>query len=304
MKKEIRIVDKERGICQVTTTDSRWYDRVEKSPITGLDTVAFRPSVTWIVDYYPKGEGFERFLKKNGEESDQIARIAADRGYKVHLGIAAMNDGGTVKMDDKFTNPTTKEQEELTVEEYAGLMSYAEWWKEEGAAQFEILAFEYTVWPDAPVLSLATKLPAEVFEFAGTVDLKVKRKSDGAIGIIDIKTSLNVYPGHELQVSAYRKAEGADWGAILQVNYTRNKTKKWKFTEVPDQFPLFIATRQIWAHETEGTAPLQRDFPLSLSLNLPKKGTPQPPAEKLEPEPEPKPAEGSKVAKPKHNQHA
>ena len=37
-------------------------------------------------------------------------------------------------------------------------------------------------------------------------------------------------------------------------------------TEIKDKFDLFLASKKIWAEETAGAAPLQRDYPLVLSL--------------------------------------
>ena len=104
MNKEIRRKDAERGIIQITTTDERWYAREEFNQATGLPEIHFRPSVTWMADYYPKGIGFNMWLKKNGDESDQIARLAADRGYKVHRACALLNDGETFGIHDPVEN--------------------------------------------------------------------------------------------------------------------------------------------------------------------------------------------------------
>ena len=51
----------------------------------------------------------------------------------------------------------------------------------------------------------------------------------------------------------------------MQIGYKRNKDG-YKFTEVQDQFPLFLATQQIWANETKGTTVFQKNYPLFLSL--------------------------------------
>src|SRR5205085_7684493 len=54
---------------------------------------------------------------------------------------------------------------------------------------------------------------------------------------------------------------------ILQVGYKRNKNQKYKLTEITDKFPLFLAAKLIWANECEGVAPLQKDYPLLVSLS-------------------------------------
>lgn len=292
MHKEIRRVDPDRGIIQVTTLDERFYGRMHPNA-AGIDEFTWRPSVTWMCEYYPKGIGFQTWLKKNGDDSDLIARLAADRGYKVHDVVAKLNEripeglgvqliSGPGAPAEKFPNPSTGQDEELSSEEVCGVLSYVDWWNKEGSKFFKIIACEFTTWPDEKECADRTNYPARVFRFAGTVDLKVEqivegeviRKSGykgwkgeiGTFGIIDLKTSLDIWPAHEMQVSAYRVAENADWAAILQLNYRRNKLKKFKFTEIPDKFALFCSTQRIWENETDGIEPLQRDYPLYVKL--------------------------------------
>ena len=265
MNKEIRIVDAERGICQVTGVGERWYARTETSQKTGLPTVVWRPSMTWVCSHYPKGKGFEMWLKKNGEDSDAIRDAAGERGYKVHRAIAELNRGEEIGINSLFENEDGVSMP-LTVEEYAAVCSYVDWWDQAGHDKFEILASEYTLWPDPEACEQKYDLPAKYFQWAGTVDLKVRSRVDARIGIIDFKTSLDIWPAHEMQVSGYRAGDGADWAAILQLNYKRNKKQKWKFTLIEDKFNLFVATFLIWEHETAGIEPLQRDFPLTLRL--------------------------------------
>ena len=265
MNKQIRRVDPTRGIVQITTMDERWYAKEIFNNETGLPQIQFRPSVTWIVDFYPKGIGFNKWLKKNGDEADVIATLAADRGYKVHRACALLNDGEPFEFGDPVENQD-REFEELTPEEYAGVMSYADWWNSDGHEKYTILEFETTIWPDPEACATKYNIPSHCFQYAGTLDLMVERKADQARGVIDFKTSLDIWPAHEMQVCAYQKASGADFAAILQLNYRRNKKQKWKFTEVADCFDLFIATQKIWERESAGIVPLQRDYPLSLKL--------------------------------------
>jgi hypothetical protein len=117
----------------------------------------------------------------------------------------------------------------------------------------------------------------EEYRYAGMVDLTCvvsndyakKEKLSGVNFIIDLKTGQHIWPSHELQVSAYSHSDSLIANkpntAILQLGYRKNK-KRFKFTEVPDKFPLFLAARTIWENECSGDKPLQRDYPLSLTL--------------------------------------
>jgi hypothetical protein len=261
MKREIREVDHERGIVQITTADERFYAR-RVNEGTAWDYV---PSVTWIADHYPKGIGFMKWLASKGwDEAEAIKHAAGEKGSKVHQGIGVLLAGGTVCMEDAFENPRSNELEPLTPAEYECLMSFGEWFAE---TKPEVIAVEYTVWN-------------ERYHYAGTVDLKCR--INGKVWIIDFKTSAEVWPSSELQVSAYLHADPASEAqrkkiklAILQVGYRRNK-KRWKWTPVADQFKLFLAARQIWEKECAGVVPLQRDYPMSLSLGM------NPPADEAE----------------------
>lgn len=253
MKIEIVEVDRARGIKRITTADERFYARQ-----VSIDGTAenkrwdFVPSVTWICDSYPKGVGFFKWLATKGwSEAEAIKAIAGDKGSKVHHAISRLVSGGTVLMGDSFADGDG-DMSPLTPAEYECLMSFVEWWNE---VKPELIAADVTVWN-------------EKYRYAGTLDLKVRIGK--TVWIIDIKTSPQVWPSFEIQVSAYKHADpSANKNtrlAILQVGYKYNKKKKWKFTPVADQFGLFLAARRIWQKETSGVSPLQREYPLELSL--------------------------------------
>lgn len=256
MRIEIREVDRERGWVQVTGVDERWYARQIPTGVGGEKIWDYVPSVTWQCGYYPKGERFIKWFGKTGwDEAEEIKMAAGDKGSKVHQAAKLMFEGGTVSMGDSFMNPRTMQSEPLTNKEYFCLMTVDEWFRKE---QPEIIATEFTVWN-------------ERYNYAGTVDLMCRLLSDEYKfpRIIDLKTSANIYPEMELQVSAYKHGDGIPKDArlgILQVGYERNKNQKYKFTGIRDQFSIFRATQGIWAKETAGQKPFQRDYPLSLSL--------------------------------------
>jgi hypothetical protein len=252
MKKEIRVVDEAKGIVQITTCDERFYAR----RVNEGAAWDFVPSVTWIVTVgWPKGIGFQKWLASKGwDEALAIKEAAGDQGSKVHQAIAVLLEGGTVNMDDAFCNSDGK-PEPLTPHEHYCVMTFCAWAEEE---QPRVLGVEYTVWN-------------ERYRYAGTVDLKCRLKSDGYknIWLVDCKTSSQLWPSHELQVSAYKRADGesdVQRLGILQVGYMRNKTKHFKFTRVADQFKLFLAARKIWEKEAGSQRPLQRDYPASITL--------------------------------------
>ena len=67
--------------------------------------------------------------------------------------------------------------------------------------------------------------------------------------------------------------------AILQVGYFLNK-KRFKFTEIEDEFDLFLTSKKIWAKETLGQTPSQKDYPLQIVLPQ-AKAEPEPKVEEL-----------------------
>lgn len=261
MKKEFRVVTD--GTVQVTISDERWYSRQGTNAITGLPEIQFVPSVTWIAGFYPKGIGFYKWLADKGwDEAEAIKVAAGDKGSRVHRAIVDLIDGQTISMDAKYAGGEAVEQE-LSLEEYDCLRAFADWW---AACEPETLGRELTVFN------------AE-FHYAGTLDWvgllhqPPKGLSTGP-WLLDWKTSKDVWPEHEIQVSGYAHSDwvrnetgDTPWHlGILQVGYRRNKAG-WKLTEVEDQFPLFLAARQIWEKECQGVDVYRRDYPLSVSLS-------------------------------------
>ena len=240
MKIEIRTL-KPDGIIQITTVDERWYQH----PKTG----GFFPSVTWITDSYPKGVHFYKWLADKGwDEAESIKAVAGNRGSKVHHAIEFLLKGNTILMDQEVTDSDGKPSP-LTVQEYDAVISFAAWWKETNPT---LIANEQVVFNDE-------------YEYAGTLDMVCE--IGGVSYLVDFKTSPNIWPSFELQLSAYNHAlpKPAQKLAILQVSYGKNK-KGFKFTEVEDKFDLFLAAKKIWHNENDGVFPKQKDYPASITL--------------------------------------
>ncbi len=258
MQKIIRTIDEKRGIVQVTTVDERFYARPTNDKVTGLPMYEFVPSVTFICDFYPKGIAFFKWLASKGwDESQALKEAAGDKGSKVHAAIEELIDGHTLTMESQIVNPSTGVLEPLTLDEYQAIMSFVDWFK---AVKPVVLGRELTVWN-------------QEHQYAGTVDLLCT--IDGELTIVDFKTSKAVWPSHRMQVSAYKHAQ-PKWATaklmILQLGYERNRLG-YKATDVEDCFPLFLAAKQIWAEETKGQTPSQKDYPVSLTLVTPPPAT-------------------------------
>jgi hypothetical protein len=286
MKKVIQDVDQKRGIVQITIADERWYMRPDKDEATGLPIYKAVPSVTWIAHHYPKGIGYMKWLAEHGwDESQAIMREAGDKGSKVHLAISAIQAGEEVRIDSEFLNKSTGKMEELTYEEVECIFSFVNWRKE----MEEDYVVEFLNW-DLVVFS-------DIHNYAGSIDsvIRLTPKEDGknplkltgpTTIVVDYKTSKQVWPSFEMQVSAYRKAlengenpiherntNGTEGKlvdvsglkmAILQLGYTLNR-KGWKWNDISDKFALFIHAQGIWANETAGEAPKVREIPIVLS---------------------------------------
>lgn len=251
MQKEIRQVDKEKGIVRITIVSERWYARSVNDPTTGLPSWEYVPSVTWLCDFYPKSTAFYKWLANTGwSESQALKEAAGDKGSKIHAAVARLLAGDTIKMDEAIINPSTGQPEPLTLEEYQALMSFVAW---HTATKPVLVSADQVVWNDAD-------------EYAGSVDFACT--IDGQLYVVDFKTSKAIWPGHRMQVSAYKHAV-PEWKdaklAILQLGYAKNRMG-YKFTEVDDCYELFLSVKKIWSEETKGVSPLQRDYPLSLTL--------------------------------------
>ena len=262
MKKQIKVI--KNGVCQITTMDSRWYAKGVNDAKTGLPTsFDFVPSSSWVSSYYPKGARFIKWMGEIGFEEAQRRLIEAGvKGSKIHLASEDVLKGLKVEMTAKYPNKENDNAiEELTVEEYEGIMSLADWLE---TVNIEVLASEIVGFNDK-------------HHYAGTTDLICR--IDDQIWIIDFKTSPNIWPSHEIQLSSYKHLDfdlkelgisKEEWEArktaILQLGYSRNKIKKYKFTEIEDKFDIFLAVKQIWANECAGIKPLQKDYPLFVKV--------------------------------------
>lgn len=239
---------KEDGIIQITTLDERWYEK----------NGAFNPSITWIGHYSPMGLGLlKHYADKGWDEAQALKKEAGEKGSKVHQAIEALLAGQSVTLETGFTNPETGNTEDLTPDEYYCVMTFADFWRDLNQNhKVQLIDTEKVAWVEAA--------KGEQYGYAGTRDMKLV--IDGKPTIIDIKTSKDIFLTHELQLSALKHAD-PDLPAIyiIQVGYKRNKNG-WKFTEIADKFPLFLAAKRFWQDANPDSKPRQKDYPPEITL--------------------------------------
>lgn len=137
------------------------------------------PSVTTLLEAWPKGAAYHEWLKKHGADADEIRDEAGRRGSVVHNLTEQLDFGAHVRMCGEDGSPRYK------MLEWAMLERYVDFRKAHKPTIIEVEA----------------NLVDSVLGYAGTLDRVMELK--GETWIIDIKTSAAVYDHYELQLIAY-----------------------------------------------------------------------------------------------------
>lgn len=213
---------------RIEFTDNRFYM---------TESGTYVPSVTTILDAYPKTAQFYSWLKEVGTNADEIRDEAGRRGSVVHE-LTERYDCG----------------EEVSYLSDSGIprMKMGEW------AMFEKYV-DYTTTNQPVIDMIEVHMISEKLGFAGTLDRVVK--INGKSILIDIKTSNNLHDSFWLQLAAYQQllrtgGVVVDQVGILWLN-AKTRTKKenqgvgWQLitkdtAEVQKDWELFQHTYQLW----------------------------------------------------------
>jgi hypothetical protein len=206
---------------QITFTDNRFY-------LT--DEGQYLPSVTTILQAYPKDAHFYQWLKQVGEDADSIRDEAGRRGSIVHSLTERYDAGEPINLLDNGGNIGYK---------------LAEW------AMFERYV-EFRQMHPLDVLFSEINICNHSLGYAGTID-RVVHINDQTV-LIDIKTSNTIYDHYWLQLAAYRKLFTALHGeqtidrvAILWLNA---KTRTYDNAKVQGRgWQLIYRNRDEWAND-------------------------------------------------------
>lgn len=167
-----RIVEHHSEDKKLNVLDQRFYKRNNE----------YYPSVTSILNYFPKNKFFHSWLKDVGHNSEIIASKSADEGTQVHDAAEKLLLGQELNLLDEKGNTTH------SLHVWKMILRFSEFWKK---CTPELVTTEYHLFSD-------------IHKFAGTTDIICK--IDGKLWLLDIKTSNSLHTEHNLQLSAYATA--------------------------------------------------------------------------------------------------
>lgn len=239
---------------QITFIDNRFYQSASGQ---------FLPSVTTILNAYPKDAHFFQWLKQVGEDADQIRDDAGRRGSVVHSLTERYDNGEEVNLLDNGGNIGYRLQEWTMFERYV----------------------EFRQNHDSLSICTEINIMSDNLGFAGTIDRVMQ--IDGINYLIDIKTSNAVHEHYWLQLAAYNKLLNehyqspmtVDKVAILWLNaktrtYGKNGAIQgpgWQLiirddAERVKDWELFQATHKLWLHQHNNISPKNNQFKIKHKL--------------------------------------
>ena len=244
-------LDFDAKLKQINFLDRRVYKRSEG---------VYYPSVTTILQYMPRNQFFENWLKDVGHNSDLIARHAAKEGTQVHEAAESLVKGEEVSWMDDY-----------------GKAKYSQ-------IVWEMILRFYFFWSKhkPELISAEDFVYSDTHQYAGTADLLVKM--DNEIWLLDIKTSKHLHKTYNLQLSAYAKAieetKGIKidrTGIIWLKAHTRSESNKkgvyqgkgWQIKVIDDidkNFDLFKQIYNFYRIDHPTTEPIYNSYPTTLKL--------------------------------------
>ena len=238
---------------QINFLDERFYTE---------DGLTFYPSVTTVLDVYPKGYGFQQWLKDLGHNADEVVKRAGETGSTVHNMIDLYLKAEKLSWVNESGTPIYK------LDEWLMFLKFVEFFE--------------TVKPT--VISNEEQLISHTMKVGGTIDLVCKINDE--IWLIDYKTSNAIHTSYELQMSAYAmmwneaypKQTISRTGIVWLKSATRgaDKTGKkiqgegWQLKEFDrhytEAYKLFRHTRAIWDEENPNYKPKNMVYASEIQL--------------------------------------
>ena len=236
---------------QISFLDERFY----QSKKTGK----YYPSVTTVLDVYPKGWGFTQWLKDLGSNADEVVKRAQEQGTIIHDAIDLLVKGEKLEW---FSG----EKDNYTLAEWQMILKFVDFYK-----TFNPI-----------VISSEESMVSDELEFGGTLDLVCK--IDGEVWYVDHKSGKGIYKTNKIQGATYqqlwnsqRKEQITRVGCLHLQAMTRGADKTgrniqglgWKLVESTDTdklYKLFQHSHAIWKEENKNAKPKNVDYPDTIEL--------------------------------------
>lgn len=234
---------------RVEFLDQRFYQDTDGS---------YLPSVTTVLEAYPKGAYFEQWLKDVGNEADSIVERAAEQGTNVHNAAEQLLKGETVD----FVNYTKDE------------------WK-------MILRFHEFYEQNTPTIeAIEHNLVSKFVGCGGTIDMVCML--NGERWLLDTKTSGGIYDNHYVQLATYavmwNEAYPTERIERIGCLHLRAKTRGasrdgktiqglgWKIEEPKESqaelYEIFKNVKVLWHRLNPVSKPANVVYPATLKLNV------------------------------------
>jgi len=234
-----------KNLEKIQVLDERFYT---------LDNEIFYPSVTTVLNAYPKGIYFNKWLKEQGDNADTILREAGEQGSNVHNAIESFLLGNEIYWFDE------NGKESYTLLEWQMICRFMEFYKcVDNVEQIEMQLF------------------SENHKIGGTLDLICI--IDGKRWLIDFKTSNGLYKTYELQLAIYKQVYEEmmnknidNYGVLwLKSNHRTDKPpfqgKGWILKDFSNNhehnLKLYHHTRALWDEENPNFKPKNLEYPNS-----------------------------------------
>lgn len=245
-----RLVEYGNNFKQLNILDKRFYTKDNE----------YYPSVSTILNSYPKGKYYEEWLKSYGFNAEIIANKAAEEGSQVHDACERFIKGEQIK----WINPNSGELN-YSLEVWTMILKFAEFWNK---IKPELIASEYHLFSDK-------------YKYAGTADLIIKFNDE--LWLIDIKTSNSLHTPYELQLGAYANAWNemhsekiTNTGILWLKASTRTEGKQgaiqgkgWQLkvvNEIERNLEIFNKIYDIYKIENPNDKPIIQSLPTSIEL--------------------------------------
>ena len=244
-----RIVEYSADNKQINVLDQRFYRRNDK----------YYPSVSSILNYFPKNQFFHAWLKDVGHNSDIIASKAAAEGTQVHNAIDDFLNGAEINWLDEWGNA------KYSLDVWKMILKFANFWN---THKPELVVTEYHLFSDE-------------HEYAGTTDIVCRLNEQ--LWLLDNKTSNSLHTSMDLQLASYAKAWNEthdtpieETGILWLKASTRGEGKGdaiqgkgWQLKQIGDvltNFRMFQNIYEIFKLENPNYRPMTESLPTTIKI--------------------------------------